>query len=233
MKHSNAFTLIELLVVISIIALLIAILLPALSSARQSADHVRESANTMSLIQAAICFAVDNKSILPSGQQGPNSYHMRWANKPQWEILVDDYGLPFEENSGAFGCSSWANYKPNLFYNPGNDWQAPWVYWGGFNDRPDYTFLRSIDDTSKATSTTLATCFHNMQPAGTNWKSYAPHPSSGGDNGIGHLTREEFDANPPAVMNVGRVDASVTWESFADMQPFQVGGASTFWYAPN
>ncbi|MEO0476397.1 MAG: prepilin-type N-terminal cleavage/methylation domain-containing protein [Planctomycetota bacterium] len=231
MVKRAGFSLIELLVVISIIALLIAILLPALSSANQSADRIREAANTMSLIQSCTSFAVDRKSVLPSGQQGPTSYHMRWANKPQWEILVNDYGLPYEENSGVFGCSSWAKLNPSPFYQPGNDWQAPWVYWGGFQDQPSYKFMRTLDDATTATSTTLTTCWHNKQPVGTNWKSYAPHPSSGGDIGMPHLTPEAFDANPPGVMCVGRIDASVTWEDFQDMKPFQSSGASTFWYA--
>ena len=226
----RAFTLIELLVVISIIALLIAILLPALRSARESSERVRETANTNSLVQACIAFAVDHKNTLPSGQTGPNSYHMRWANKPQWEILVNDYGLPHEEDSTLFGCASWAELNPSPFYQPGNDWQAPWIYWGGYDDQTDYSFLRTLDDQGQATSTTLATCFHNKQPSGTNWRSYAPHTAGG--VGIPHATPEAFEDNPPEQMCVGRIDGSTGWESFAEMQAFQFGGASTFWYAP-
>ena len=57
----RAFTLIELLVVISIIALLIGILLPALGSARRSAQALRSKSDLKQLMTGYTAYQVDNK----------------------------------------------------------------------------------------------------------------------------------------------------------------------------
>lgn len=56
----RAFTLIELLVVIAIIALLVGILLPAISTARRSAQLVKSQANLRSLSQVQAMYGLDH-----------------------------------------------------------------------------------------------------------------------------------------------------------------------------
>ena len=73
MKHNKAFTLIELLVVISIIALLISILLPALKSARGTANAVVCTANLKSTGLAMQCFLLENKDLYPPSYIYPSN----------------------------------------------------------------------------------------------------------------------------------------------------------------
>jgi prepilin-type N-terminal cleavage/methylation domain-containing protein len=74
---ARAFTLIELLVVISIISALMGILLPALGSARKTAQAIKCQNNLKTMMAAIHMYATDHRDYMPytnsySGEAGPN-----------------------------------------------------------------------------------------------------------------------------------------------------------------
>lgn len=77
--YHRGFTLIELLVVISIIALLISILLPALGSARRSAQRIQSLSNLKQISTASFAFSTDDRENRMPPRVAGSQWH--WLGK--------------------------------------------------------------------------------------------------------------------------------------------------------
>jgi prepilin-type N-terminal cleavage/methylation domain-containing protein len=149
-RKASGFTLIELLVVISIIAVLISILLPALSSAVQTARRIRGQANMRDVAQTAQTYASDD----PKGILGPvHPEAIRFIGDGYAEygggpgtMPYGGWGQEFDPRTRAFNKIIYgpraivANTVPGdtgvfqVFQCPGEDFG--WQEWPGFNTNP-------------------------------------------------------------------------------------------------
>lgn len=107
MKSQPGFTLIELLVVIAIIALLMGILMPALSSARESAQTTVCMHNLKTLMTSLILYTDDNEDYFPAydellpGDWNDGEIHGRGRNATTYRevdssVLLKYTGCEFE-----------------------------------------------------------------------------------------------------------------------------------------
>lgn len=115
--HSKSgFTLIELLVVISIIALLMAILLPVLQRAKGQAKAVFCKSNMRQIGIAANLYANAWDSYVPRGEQGKNTWFIRFMPYLSEKPIDDDYrnvkmyrcpSYPDKEQTVCYVCNAW------------------------------------------------------------------------------------------------------------------------------
>lgn len=111
--RSHGFTLIELLVVISIISLLVAILLPALSSARETARRIACASN---MRQAGIIYAIYNED--EDGLYPPGRYDIAFGIRgTTGPTLRNSYGMSLDLTL----CPGGADYPTTSF-----DWSVDW-----------------------------------------------------------------------------------------------------------
>ena len=193
-RPCSAFTLVELLVVIGIIALLISILLPALNSARRSANAVKCAAALREIGNCFVMYASDNRGYLPPTRLNKYEYdgvfydsngtenlattpaqiktHMYWYNfLSKYITKVRGGTMSKQDDDGGrakrtliWGCPNFTPY-PVALTNPENQ----------------------IGDTNR-----LYTGYGM-----NNWPTFKPdHPATGtdfpGDPGAGGSAREEF-----------------------------------------
>lgn len=127
-SYRSAFTLIELLVVISIIALLIGILLPALGSARYTANEIRCATQMQQLGRATFSYMADyDEHIMPVNQNQIEDLGL-FGGDWSWDDL-----LAIGSYDGRGGISTLGGTQGRFFH--GNDLADPQIYQCPLDDK--------------------------------------------------------------------------------------------------
>jgi len=123
----SGFTLIELLVVISIIALLVALLLPALASARESANRIKCASNLRQFGMALYAYDSDEGTV-PPGRWNVQTYIGNSDVGYVHNRLRDSYGISLEMTLCPSG-EGWSSGQTQYHWDNAASTLGRLTYW--------------------------------------------------------------------------------------------------------
>ena len=238
--HANwkrAFTLIELLVVIAIIAILAAMLLPALSSARESARKASCQSNLKQLAFGVLSYVDDQAGYLPAGNTSGGDSYLRWY--VQVGKYVNTHNDPTDKGVQIGNNSTAYLIKGQNIFCPSADAEQGWTYGANYlpgapNSDAHSTAKTSVPFYQTAQTVTYGTLEPDILMFGDS-KSFIMFNPSSVDKNAGKLTKDnsgngvkdssnkyEYNCFAPNVhagsMNYSMADGSVHSFTFAEWE---------------
>jgi len=235
-----AFTLVELLVVVAIIVTLIAILLPSLGRAIEVSNRAVCGARQRQVSAIALTYAASNRRQFMStnyqqdlwGGSEPN--HISWLSGWAIHEFVPNFDRDAPDESadviGLIDSSEELLYCPNREQNWRLDRRQTWGVRVGFYfqfghyGRPDYvgpttwTSTLNVGHPTRGARTPMTT---DIIEHGT----IVP-PLTSASHGSSHVIYNTSGAAPDTLpiagSNIGRIDGSVEWRAFDDMEDHKI-----------
>ena len=239
MNNRKAFTLLELLVVIGIIAVLIAVFMPGVRQAREQAQRLTCANRLRQLAQATIRYGTEFGGKLPPAtrDQGDPGEHNIWISNAAYQYFVRHAGSQANVNLPLNSLGDKAMTCPNMedeglpfraAFSPVGSWVLGYNYTGNHPLSQAAHGWKSPQRLGADGSLPIWSDLNDWSPQ-DGW-TIVPHRRNGT---AGFVTPPQGGRPPsdPAYYatggNVARLDGSVVWKSFPEMQQYEAYSGST------